>query len=43
MNGYASKETIKELRKEYKPGTVVVLVRMEDKQAPEARSMGEGI
>lgn len=43
MKNYASKEVIEELRREYKPGTVVVLDKMIDIQAPEIGSMGEVI
>lgn len=43
LSGYASREIIEELRNEYKPGTVVVLDKMIDSQAPEVGSMGEVI
>lgn len=43
LNGYASREVIEELRNQYKPGTVVVLDKMIDIQAPEIGSRGEVI
>ncbi|MCC8195489.1 MAG: DUF4314 domain-containing protein [Ruminococcus sp.] len=36
LSGYASKEVIEALRKEYKPGTVVILDKMIDPQAPKS-------
>lgn len=41
MNEYASKEEIEELQREYKNGSVVILDKMEDRQATEIGSMGE--
>lgn len=40
MNGFPSRETVERVRRQYPSGTRVELVRMDDRQAPPAGTLG---